>query len=166
VRGYAFLIQSSAEFNQLSTRGKFRRVMNSLNASGSIRAQAIRPVVSMEGNRPFANSLASPHHAPRPASISCVGAIDEAQQYRASARETRKRNLRESLEYISYCNCAIRVTGTQDGDWSASVRFETDNFIALANSDAAYETEIYGSKSLAIADAQMWIDELEHLESI
>jgi hypothetical protein len=164
VRAYSFLIQSAAEFNQLSTRGRFRRVMFSLDAVKSIRAQAIRPVVSMERGASFASSIVSTHRAVRdirtPSPKSPGGSPQISDDYRNDVRGIYERAELGLAKPVSYGGYNIYAIISEDGDWFANVRLETEKYsVGSENRHFSFKTASYLSKSLAIADAQIWIDE-------
>ncbi len=153
MRAYSFRIQSDAEFNQNSTRGKFNRVMSSLRTS--IRASSIRPVVSLE-EAPSLVPVAA-KQAAKPARMAAATLMQKPLRLLEDVRDGAET---DKAGFIPYGNFAIQTCGTKSGDWFANIRFAVGKSMAGARCGiVAYKTEIYASKSLAVADAQIWIDE-------
>jgi hypothetical protein len=157
VRAYSFNIQSAAEFNHHSTRGRFRQVMSSLDAIKAIRAQAIRPVVSMEGRASFPASPVAPRGSRRNIRKSPPKSLGGSPPGPADRRHmvcgTDARVEREATDPVSYAGYNIHAVISENGAWSATIR------TGSGNRDLSFKTDSYLSKALAIADAQIWIDE-------
>jgi len=164
MRAYSFMIQPAAEFNQLSTRGRFRQVMFSLDAGNAIRAQTIRPVVSMESGAGFASSIMPPDRAVRDTRTPPPRSLRRLPRNSPDSRD----NVcgayagaeRGSAKPVSYGGYNIQAIMSENGGWFANVQLETVKPGAVSkNRHPSFKTDSYLSKSLALADAQIWIDE-------